>query len=93
MADIDQWKAWKKKVYPALVSKSEEFTLLGYDRVTADDVWDCLMAKLERTKEDVRLHQLVNAIFKLSANEYMNWLTIRSYKSGDSLDDTLSLFE
>ncbi|WP_270179418.1 post-transcriptional regulator [Alkalihalobacillus sp. CinArs1] len=73
---------WKNEVYPALESKRDEFHLLGYDRATIDEIWSCLLARLERNNdnEEIKVHQLVNDIMRLSPNEYMNWLTIHAYK-------------
>ncbi len=76
---------WKKEVYPALESKQDEFHFLGYNGATMDEIWDCLLERLKRNKdlEDIQLHRLVNEIMRLSANEYMNWLTIHAYKGTD----------
>ena len=83
MANMEEIKRWKEKVDPAITSKAEDFQLIGYDRVTKEEVWECLLARLERKKETYRLHQLVAAIMSLSINEYMNWLTIRAYQGPD----------
>lgn len=83
MPDVKPLNAWKQDVHPVLVSKAEEFQLLGYDTVTTEHIWDCVMAKLARKKREYLLHQLVNEIFKLSPNEYMNWLTIQAVTSED----------
>lgn len=73
---------WKKEVYPALESKKDEFHLLGYDKATVDEIWSCLLARLERNDdiEEIKLHRLVNEIMRISPNEYMNWLTIHAYR-------------
>lgn len=78
MTNLTQLNEWKEKVYPVIVSKAEEFRIYGYEAVTTEEVWDCVMAKLERRKEEYMLHQFVAEIFRLSINEYMNWLTIRA---------------
>lgn len=83
MTNLEQVQAWKEHVYPVLVSKAEEFQLLGYDAVTPENIWDCTIAKLKRKKKEYPLHQLVNEIFKLSANEYMSWLTVQAVTSTD----------
>jgi len=59
-------------------SKADEFRLLGYENVTAKDVWDCVTAKY---KEFPPLHKLVNDILSLKGNTYMNWLMINMYKN------------
>ncbi|MCA0171732.1 post-transcriptional regulator [Bacillus sp. RAR_GA_16] len=73
---------WKKEVFPALESKRDEFLLLGYSGATMDEIWECLLARFEKNNElgEMKLHQLVNEIMRLSVNEYMNWLTIHAYK-------------
>lgn len=83
VTNLEQVQAWKEHVYPVLVSKAEELQLLGYDSVTPENIWDCTIAKLKRKKREYLLHQLVNEIFKLSANEYMNWLTMQAITSTD----------
>ncbi|MBF0706409.1 post-transcriptional regulator [Alkalihalobacillus hwajinpoensis] len=77
-----EMKEWKKEISPALESKRDEFLLLGYSGATMDEIWECLLARLERNNEleEVKLHRLVNEIMRLSVNEYMNWLTIHAYK-------------
>ncbi|WP_246055110.1 post-transcriptional regulator [Pseudalkalibacillus caeni] len=74
---------WKDTVWPALESKKDEFHLLGYDRATTEEIWKCITARLKRNKDELQLHQFVNQIMRLSANEYMNWLTISAYQGPD----------
>lgn len=81
--NVEQLNAWKDEVYPVIVSKTEEFHLYGYDAVTPEEVWECVLAKLERRKGEYMLHQLVAEIFRLTVNEYMNWLTIKAVTSAE----------
>lgn len=65
-------------------SKVEEMHLIGYEHVTADDIWNCVNSKYE--KEGVpSLHKLVNDILSLKAMSLMNYMTISAYK-GSSFD-------
>ncbi|WP_084031765.1 post-transcriptional regulator [Anaerobacillus arseniciselenatis] len=75
-----QFDVWKEDVMPALTSKVEEFHLLGYDRATEEELWECVIANLKKGKEFVRIHHLVKAILTLKATDYMTWLTIGAYK-------------
>ncbi len=59
-------------------SKAEEFALLGYDNVTATDIWKCVSAAY---KELPPKHQLVNDILSLKPTRYMNWLMVNMYKN------------
>jgi hypothetical protein len=59
-------------------SKAEEFALLGYDNVKAEDVWECVSSSY---KQIPALHQVVNDILALKITKYMNWLMIQMYKN------------
>ncbi|MCM3716981.1 post-transcriptional regulator [Fictibacillus phosphorivorans] len=72
---------WKDEVRPAVRSKREEFHYMGYESVTDEEIWNCVLAKLKKKKEDPRLHTLVDYILSLSLNDFMTWLTIQSYKA------------
>ncbi|MFY0543406.1 post-transcriptional regulator [Brevibacillus sp. H7] len=59
-------------------SKAEEFAMLGYDNVKAEDVWECVSSAY---KQVPAMHQLVNDILSLKVTKYMNWLMIQMYKN------------
>lgn len=59
-------------------SKADEFVLLGYDNISAKDIWECVS---QAYKELPRKHQLVNDILSLKPNKYMNYLMINMYKN------------
>ncbi|KGE18258.1 post-transcriptional regulator [Paenibacillus wynnii] len=60
-------------------SKAEEFRLLGYEYVTGKDIWNCISRHY--VKEGTPpLHKLVNDIYSLKVNSYMNYLTIAAYR-------------
>lgn len=66
-------------------SKTEEFALFGYKRITGEDIWKCVSAKY---KEDdlPPLHQIVNDILSLKVTSYMNWMTMNALKTADILN-------
>lgn len=80
MEEKQQFEVWKDDVKPALISKMEEFHLIGYDRVTLEELWECVLAKLKKEKELVRIHNLVRIILTLKATDYMTWLTVAAYR-------------
>ncbi|MDQ0299833.1 hypothetical protein J2S78_002253 [Salibacterium salarium] len=95
-----QFEVWKSDVKPALQSKVDEFHLLGYKSADEEEVWNCVMEKLENREEAVRLHVLVHYVLTLKLSEYMNRLTVSSYKESAkhystkaSLDDLLGDIE
>lgn len=80
MEEKQQFEVWKDDVRPALLSKMEEFHLIGYDRATLEELWQCVLAKLKKEKEFVRIHNLVRIILTLKATDYMTWLTVDAYR-------------
>jgi hypothetical protein len=75
-------ETYREQLQVVLESKVDEFRLLGYDRVTAQDVWDCLkMKKWKRVGDEVKIYQLVNDVLTLSASDYMTYLTMEAYKA------------
>lgn len=66
----------KKELMEVLISKKEELHMLGYDAVTADEVWDCVISKYKKGWPPK--FQIVNDIYSLRPTAFMNWLTIHS---------------
>lgn len=75
-----QFEVWKNDVMPALISKVEEFHMMGYNRATEEELWECVIAKLRKQKSLVQIHYLVSCILSLKATDYMTWLTVGAYK-------------
>jgi len=70
----------KEELEIVLVSKVEEFHLLGYPKVTIDDVWDCLInKKWKDVKEERPMYLLVDDVLSLSVSDYMNYLSLHTY--------------
>jgi hypothetical protein len=82
-------------VTPALKSKQEEFLLLGYGKVSIDQIWEYLVKKKWRKpKEDAPLHLIVNDILSLNVSEYMHYATIEAFKqSSNSVEDVRELLK
>lgn len=74
--------AYREELSVVLQSKVEEFHMLGYDRVTEQEIWTCLKSKTwKRLPEEIKIHQLVNDVLKLSTSDYMTYLTMQAYKA------------
>jgi hypothetical protein len=74
-----EFTEWKDEVQPAVKSKKEEFHFMGYESVTEEEIWNCVLTKLKKKKEEPRLHILVDYILSLTLNDFMTWLTIQAY--------------
>lgn len=94
MTGKQQFDVWKEDLMPVLQSKVDEFVLLGFERVSVDDIWECVLYKLRKKKEFIHLNAFVNTIFSLRDREYMNWLTLESYQADDwfANEDVLESF-
>lgn len=69
---------WYRQVSSLCQSKAEEFAILGYENVNAQDVWECVT---HGYKEIPPMHRLVNDILSLKPNKYMNFLMIQMYRN------------
>jgi hypothetical protein len=63
-------------------SKAEDFHLIGYDRVSGADVWECVSDKYHK-KGTPPLYQVVNDILSLKVTQFMNFITLNMYR-GDT---------
>ncbi|WP_028402908.1 post-transcriptional regulator [Ectobacillus panaciterrae] len=74
--------AYREQLQVVLESKVDEFRLLGYDRVTVQEIWECLRSKKwKRPSDETRIYQLVNDVLTLSTSDYMTYLTMEAYKA------------
>lgn len=76
--DQESKREWFDEVAALCQSKAEEFALLGYDNVTAEEIWECVSHVY---KEKPPLHRMVNDILSLKPNKYMNYLMMQMYKN------------
>ncbi|WP_240376464.1 post-transcriptional regulator [Bacillus piscicola] len=83
-----QFEVWKADAEPALVSKWEEFRLLGYTQATKEEIWLCVLEKLHKRGEPVRLHALINTILSLRLSEFMTRITVQSYQESHYSDSS-----
>ncbi|PDO10247.1 MAG: hypothetical protein BLM47_08330 [Candidatus Reconcilbacillus cellulovorans] len=60
-------------------SKADEFRLLGYESITAEDVWECVRERY-RTDGLPRLYRLASDILSLKPTEWMNWATLKALR-------------
>ncbi|GHH97149.1 post-transcriptional regulator [Neobacillus kokaensis] len=86
---------FRSEVQPALVSKLEEFHLLGYDSVSDNELWDFLTKKKWRKiKEEIHLYQIIEDILAVKVSDFISFATIKSYKTAEfSFDDENELKE
>jgi hypothetical protein len=72
------------QVQPALKSKLEELSLLGYGIFHEDQLWDFLTKKKwKKPKEDMHLYEIVQEILSLKLGDFMSYQTIESMKSSE----------
>jgi hypothetical protein len=72
------------QVRPALISKLEEFRLLGYKEVSETVLWEFLVRKKwKKVKEDIRLYEIIDDILSVKVSDYLSFTTIETYKNND----------
>jgi len=81
MEGIHPYEQYRYTLLPVLKSKCEEFAILGYKDVTAEQVWGYLiLKKWKKHDEEIHLHQLVNDVLTVKIGEYMHFKTIEAFK-------------
>ncbi|HEY2420165.1 MAG TPA: post-transcriptional regulator [Neobacillus sp.] len=95
MENSHMYTHFRTQVKPAIVSKIEEFYLLGYDSVTEDGLWEFLCKKKwKKAKEDMKIYEMVQDILAVKVSDFISFATIESYKTSDfSFDDENELKE
>jgi hypothetical protein len=86
---------FRTRVQPALISKLEEFILLGYDSVSEEGLWEFLTKKRwKKVKEDMRLYAVIQDILAVKVSDYISFATIEAYKATEfSFNDENELKE
>ncbi|PLS01271.1 post-transcriptional regulator [Neobacillus cucumis] len=86
---------FRTEVQPALKSKLEEFRLLGMESVSEQELWGFLVKKKwKKVKHEMRLYEMIQEILSVKASDYLNFITIESYKSSEfSLENEEELKE
>ncbi|UVI28088.1 post-transcriptional regulator [Paenibacillus spongiae] len=70
---------WLQTIETLCESKVEEFKLVGYEHVTAKEVWECVSEKYAKTGVPA-MHEVVNDILSLKVMKFMNFMTISAYR-------------
>jgi Post-transcriptional regulator len=71
----------KDHVKPAIVSKLEEFKILGYEEVSEEKLWSFLKTKKWKKTPELSVHEVVSDVLALKIGDFMNYATVESYKT------------
>lgn len=84
-----EYDVFFREVRPALLSKLEEFRLLGYKTVTEVELWTFMTKKKWKKKnEEKSLHSIVQDILGVKVSDYISYATIKAFKETEfSMDD------
>lgn len=80
---------WKEEMHVVLHSKQREFELLGYNEITAEDIWRCLKEFIWKGNPNKHLHEVVQDIFHLPIHVYMDYLSFNTLQKDDGLIDAI----
>ncbi len=83
---IHSFEPYRTKLAPALQSKCEEFILLGFKEVSPSELWNYLLAKKWKKKENKMLHELVNDIMSVNISDYMHFERMETFKDSQKKD-------
>ncbi len=82
MENSHVFNQFRSKVEPALVSKLEEFQLLGYDSVSEDGLWEFLTRKKwKKVKDEKKLYEIIDDILSVKVSDFISYTTIETYKN------------
>lgn len=82
---------WRKEIELVLEIKKNEFHMLGYDKATTDDIWNCLRTTVwKENKPQKRLYEVVSEVLRLQSTTYMTYLTMGIYQGNDDLMASIS---
>jgi hypothetical protein len=82
--DSSRYDSFRVQVQPAMVSKLEEFHLLGYDSVTETELWEFLIKKKwKKAKDEAKLHEIIQDILAVKVSDYISFATIESFKTAE----------
>jgi Post-transcriptional regulator len=84
MGNSHAYNHFRTQVEPALISKLEEFRLLGYDSISENGLWEFLMKKKwKKVKEEKRIYEIIDDILSIKVSDYISFTTIETYKNND----------
>ncbi|WP_290587370.1 post-transcriptional regulator [Alicyclobacillus sp.] len=81
-----RWEDYRTELMTLCQVKAEEFHLLGYREVKAEEIWRCVQ---QITKGRGPLHEVVAAILGLNIGRFMTYLTMNAFQGkldGDVFD-------
>lgn len=82
---------WRNEIELVLEIKTKEFHMLGYDKATADDIWNCLITRVwKKADPKIRLYEVVSEVLRLQISTYMTYLTMGIYQEDDDLMASIS---
>lgn len=71
---------WMEAIELCCESKAAELRLIGYEHVTAKEVWECVSSTYTKEGRELALYRMVNDILSLKAMQFMNFMTISAYR-------------
>ncbi len=80
---------FRSQVKPVLLSKLDEFRLLGYDSISEDELWEFLIRKKwKKVNDERKLHAIIQDIFSIKVSDYLSYRTIETFKTSEfSIDN------
>lgn len=81
MSQVHSYDKFHDSIRPALKSKVEEFSILGFNTIDEEQLWSFLTKKKWRkVREDIKLYEIVEDIMSVKPGEYMNYASVEALK-------------
>lgn len=81
---------WRNDLELAIESKVNELYLMGYDKVTAKSIWECLKETKWKNANEKQIYEMVQDIFHLKPGDYMSYLTLNAYIDNTDLESSIN---
>lgn len=79
-----EYEQFRELVSPALKSKVSEFQILGYEKVSEQEVWSFLInKKWRKVKEDIHLYEIIQDILGVQIGQFMSFATVEAFRAPD----------
>lgn len=76
---------WKEEIIPVLHSKKNEFELLGYSKISTEEIWNCLVEYVWKGNPEKQLYEIVQSVFQLQIHSYMDYLALNTLQNENEL--------
>ena len=91
MSKDNNYEQWRTRLEPFIISKWEEFRLLGLTSLSVEELWEFMKEKLHKAKVEQRIHKVTEIIMGLSVNDYLNKVRMEMFKETNLFEESRNI--